>query len=295
MDEFGIHSQILYPNVGGFGSGSFSEIKDPELNLLCVEAYNDFLADYSRSAPGRFVSVMALPFWDVDLSLREIERSKSAGHKGVNITADPESWGMPPYTTRHWDPIWEVCQDLELPVSFHIAGGKFAGPPAPTDHGVRAAFVSGGGLPNLLGNAQTLAQIIAGGVCHRFPKLDFISVESGIGWLQFALESLDFIWQYCGVGEEHPEYGLLPSEYFQRQIYGTFWYEQKAAVQAIEALGPDNLMYSTDFPHPTCMSDGIASVAQAPRDYVESALADVPESALRKVLHDNAARVFHLN
>jgi predicted TIM-barrel fold metal-dependent hydrolase len=179
-------------------------------------------------------------------------------------------------------------------VSFHIASGNIAPPTGPPEHGARAAFASNGILL-FLGNATTIARIIAGGVCHRFPRLDFVSVESGIGWLLFALETLDYQWQYCGVTEEHPEYELLPSEYFKRQIYGTFWYERTGALQAIEALGPENVMYSTDFPHPTSMSKGLSDVAQAPRDYVATVLGNVPEVAMRKILSENAAGVYHLN
>lgn len=53
MDENGIYAQILYPNVGGFGSQSFIRMKDEELMLACVRAYNDFLCDWSSVAPQR--------------------------------------------------------------------------------------------------------------------------------------------------------------------------------------------------------------------------------------------------
>lgn len=106
---------------------------------------------------------------------------------------------------------------------------------------------------------------------------------------------MDWQWTSCAVTLEHPEYDLLPSEYFRRQIYGCFWFEGKSALAAIEILGPDNLLYSTDFPHPGNMSPGPASVAQRPRDYVVNELKGVEDSALRKILHGNAARLYHLD
>ena len=84
-------------------------------------------------------------------------------------------------------------------------------------------------------NAKTIAQLITGGICHRFPDLDFVSVESGIGWIPFALAALDWQWQNCGVPAEHPEYDLLPSEYFRRQIYGCFWFERDTAAHGDRA------------------------------------------------------------
>lgn len=295
MDEFGIHAQVLYPNVAGFGTGRFMQIKHGELMLNCVEAYNDYLVDYANEAPGRFIPIAAVPFWDIDLAVKEIERAVGNGHKGVMLSGEPESWGQKPLTSPFWDPIWAVCQDLEVPVNFHIAAGDVSNVRGTVpEHGERAHFASFG-VSFFLGNASTISKLTFGGVCHRFPRLNFVSVESGIGWLPFALSAMDWQWQNCAVTMEHPEYDLLPSEYFKRQIYGCFWFERETAVQAIELLGPDNILYETDFPHPTSMAPGPASIAEAPRDYVAGALSSVPDSSMRKILHDNAARIYHVD
>ena len=83
-----------------------------------------------------------------------------------------------------------------------------------------------------------IANLITGGVCHRFPDLKFVSVESGVGWIPFALEHLDWQWKNCGVPQEHPEYDLLPSEYFKRQIYGCFWFENDTREGGHRPAGP---------------------------------------------------------
>ena len=70
-----------------------------------------------------------------------------------------------------------------------------------------------------------------------------------------ALESFDWQWRNGGVAKEHPEYDLLPSEYFRRQIYGCFWYERETISTALLAY-PDNMLFETDFPHPTCQHPG---------------------------------------
>ena len=192
--------------------------------------------------------------------------------------------------------MWASAQEKGLPVNFHIAsgdislvetGGGF------TDIGAHASYASMG-VSFFMGNARTLAQLTCGGICHRFPDLNFVSVESGVGWIPFALASLDWQWKNCGVPLEHPEYDLLPSEYFKRQIYGCFWFEEETALTAIEQLGPDNILYETDFPHPTSMSPGPATSAIAPNLYLEQNFGHLPEETLRKVLHDNAARLYNL-
>ena len=60
-------------------------------------------------------------------------------------------------------------------------------------------------------------------------------------------------------------------------------------------LYPDNLLFETDFPHPTSMSPGPASTASAPHVYADRALGGLAEDLIGKVLHHNAARVYHLD
>ena len=114
----------------------------------------------------------------------------------------------------------------------------------------------------------------------------------GVGWIPAYLEALDWQWQNAGLHLDG-KYDLLPSEYFRRQIYACFWFE-KQMLQTATELYPDNLMYETDFPHPTSMSPGPATIASRPRDYAAAALGQLPPDTVKKVLHDNAARVYHV-
>lgn len=100
-------------------------------------------------------------------------------------------------------------------------------------------------------------------------------------------------WKNSGVIHEHPEWDLLPSEYFQWQIYGSFWFEEKGASHAIE-LYPDNILYETDYPHPTCMAPGPASAGTHPALYAEKVLEGLSETVISKVLHDTAADIYGL-
>ena len=85
----------------------------------------------------------------------------------------------------------------------------------------------------------------------------------------------------------------MPSEYFQRQIYGCFWFEEQVARDAIEQY-PDNILFETDYPHPTCQHPGPRTPAQRPREYADRVFADIPADVTEKVLAGNAARVYGL-
>ena len=126
----------------------------------------------------------------------------------------------------------------------------------PVSRGADAIYASMG-VSFFLSNARTIANLICGGICHRFPDLDFVSVESGVGWIPFALDALDWQWKNCGVALEHPEYDLLPSEYFAPPDLRLLLVRGGGARSTpLDRLGPDNLLYETDFPHPTSMSPG---------------------------------------
>lgn len=293
LDREGIQAQILYPNVGGFGNGYFLRLGDRELVNTCVSAYNDFLTDWCSVAPDRLIAVTALPFWDIEFSIAEIQRCAANGHRAVNFCNQPQDYGQPPLAHKHWDPLWATIRDAGLPVSFHVGGGSMGTQFVDTaDMGWMTNFAKVSSLI-FMDNMRCIADLIFGGVCHRFPDLKFVSVESGVGWLPSAMETFDWQWRNGGVREDHPEYDLLPSEYFERQIYGCFWFERTSAVHAIERF-PDNILFESDFPHPTCQHPGPRTPAQRPRDYATETLSHLPEDLIDKVLYRNAANLYRI-
>lgn len=296
MDRYGISAQLLYPNLAVFQAKAIVQTFEPELRLELFRAYNDFQTDFASVAPDRFLPVTSLPFWDLDATLAEMERTKANGHRSVAFTQEPAYFGLPKLTDRYWDRLWASAQEKQMAINFHIASGDMSffemGHP---DNGPHANYAMMG-VNFFMGNARTISQLTCGGICHRFPDLNFVSVESGVGWIPFALEALDWQWKNCGVGLEHPEYDLLPSEYFKRQIYGCFWFERESSISAVvEQIGADNIMYETDYPHPTSMSPGPATTAVAPPEYMRSVFAGLDDASVRKILHDNAARLYHLD
>ncbi len=85
LDAEGIWAQVLYPNVGGFGAQGFLHLEEPALMLECVQAYNDFLIDWTSAAPQRLVPVMATPFWDVPASAEDDLTRHTAAPIGLAV------------------------------------------------------------------------------------------------------------------------------------------------------------------------------------------------------------------
>jgi predicted TIM-barrel fold metal-dependent hydrolase len=120
----------------------------------------------------------------------------------------------------------------------------------------------------------------------RFPELKIVSVESGAGWIPFILEALDY-----EMAENAPQamasMALKPSEYFRRQVYATTWFEHRDLSGVIAAVGEDNVMFETDYPHPTCLYPSPLETA------AENMKSLAPETR-RKILGENAARIYRL-
>lgn len=292
MDANGIDAQVLYPNLGGFGAGAWVDANDDTAFATeAVRAYNDFQVDFAAAAPQRLLPITSLPFWDVPAAVAEIERCVALGHRGINFCNGPEKYGHPHLWDTHWDPIWATARDCGVPVNFHVGGGRigeyFA---VGGEMGFRANF-SRISSRIFMDNFACIGDLVHGGVCHRFPDVDFVSVESGVGAMPAVLEAMDWQWRNGGVTDEHPEYDLLPSDYFRRQIYGCFWYERDHLLPALLAY-PDNMMFETDYPHPTCQHPGPQTPAVGAQPYIADVLAPLPDDVRTKVLGGTAARLY---
>jgi predicted TIM-barrel fold metal-dependent hydrolase len=291
MDQMGIWAMVMYPNVGGFGAQQFLKLNDPELMLTCVRIYNDWQTEWAAADSRRLLPITSIPFWDVDAAVTEVQRCAAMGHKGILFTGEPQYYGKPLLGDHHWDKLWNVAVECDLPISFHIGSGDMQEGLAKArveTYGKMAAFTELA-VDIFLHNALQLNDLLMSGVLARHPKIKFVSVESGIGWIPFALEAMDYQFMGNSVREEHPEYDLLPSEYFARNVYACYWFEQTAPTRLIDKIGVDNVLFETDFPHPTSLY-GEEVFAR-----IKSGLSDVDESVRRKILWGNSQKLYKVS
>jgi predicted TIM-barrel fold metal-dependent hydrolase len=232
-----------------------------------------------------------LPSWDVASCVRETERVAGLGLRGINMTSDPQDLGSPDLASRAWDPLWEVCADLNMPVNFHIGSsntamdffGKYFWP---SQHEYVKPAIGGGML--FLNSARVVMNTIFAGIFDRFPKLKMVAVESGVGWIPFILETMDYELAE-NAPEQFNELSRKPSEYFKHHWYATFWFEENQGnVQGlIDSVGEDNVLFETDFPHPTCLYP-------APLKTIDAKMDTLRPETRRKVMGENAAKLYRL-
>ncbi len=292
MDSLGIERQVVFPNAIGLGGQNLvNTVKDPALVLLCIELYNDAMAEVQETSGNRLLPMPIMPAWSIEACVREAQRCAAMGYRGVNMTADPQDSGSPDLGDWAWDPFWEVCAGLELPVHFHIGASQTALAyfgttywPSQDDY-VKPAI---GGASLFQNNSRLLLNSAYSGMFDRHPNLKMVSVESGIGWVPFMLEAMDY-----ELEENAPEWAAKlnkrPSEYFRDNWYATFWFETgRGDLQhLIDAVGEDNVMFETDFPHPT-------SLHPDPVGMVADKVATLRPETQRKVMGGNALALYRL-
>jgi uncharacterized protein len=288
LDEMGIYAQIVYPNVMGFAAPAMVQGLDRDLSYVITAIYNDAMAEWQAEGQGRLLPQAVLPFWDIENSVKEAQRVKDLGLTGVTMAGEPHLGGLPDLGQPDWDPLYEVLSDLELPIDIHIGARNFEGSQAGVawpSLGERAAKPVRS-IQTELSNSRFISNLCASDVLIRYPKLNWVSVESGIGWIPYVLERVDYEYreEFRGIGA--PD--LPPAkEIFQMGIYGTFWFEDAGPLDLIPRIGADNILWETDFPHPT-------SLYPSPVERSEEKLKALAPDVIRKIMQDNSARLYKI-
>jgi uncharacterized protein len=291
MDAMGIDAQIVYPNILGFGGQKAVDVDD-QLRLATVQIFNDAMAEMQAESGNRMFPMAMLPWWDVKLCVAEIERVHAMGLKGLNINSDPHLYRkadgeyLPDLGHPYWNPMWEACEATDMPINFHIGASEesmdFVGQQGwPGLHrDMRAGL---GGAMLFINNGKTMGNLILSGLLDRYTKLKFVSVESGLGWIPFLLEAIDY--QMSETGANAYRLQRKPSEYFKSNFYACFWFERRNLVHDIRQLGVDNCLFETDYPHPICLY---------PVDNMDRAFDGLNEAEKVKLLSGNAERVYNI-
>lgn len=283
-----LQAQVLYPSVALTGAHTYGN--DPELQLACVQTYNDWLLDeFCSVAPDRLVGLALAPMTGVEDLLLEMKRTAEKGARGIIISTYPNGGPTP---TPEDDRFWAEAQDWEYPLHIHF--GFFGGTPPSGASGqagptpTRGADYMVGAFTSRLGMHvfKPLADIVYGGLFERFPRLKVVAVETGIGWIPYYLDSLDDIFlRHRFHTSTHLK--RMPSEYFREHIWATFITDPHG-IENRHAIGIDRIMWSTDYPHSqTDWPHSMRTVAHEMRY--------VPEDEKRRIMCDNAAELYRLN
>ncbi|MBI4241252.1 MAG: amidohydrolase, partial [Candidatus Rokubacteria bacterium] len=250
MDIEGIDVAILYGTRGR--QVLMHDDLDPELAAALARAHNNWTRDYCGGNPEWLKFAAQIAFHDVDWAVKEARRAvRELG--AVAVIGNPN-----PVKGRHihdadFEPLWDAIEELGVPVGFHPTGISSLRDDIARrllDHPSGRAIGSAARNPMEL--MLAFASLAAGGVLERHPKLRCAFLEGTCGWLPWWLWRLDEIWEKFGPGSD-VKLSALPGEYFFRQCFVATDADEKVLQQVVEAVGDDNIVVSTDYPH----SDGL--------------------------------------
>jgi predicted TIM-barrel fold metal-dependent hydrolase len=289
MDEIGIWAQIVYPNTMGFAMYAIIREVETKVGAAIVSIYNDAIAQWQEEGNNRLLPMAVLPFWDIPASIKEAQRAASMGLRGITMAGNPHLGGLPDLGQPEWEPLYEVLQDLDLSINIHVGSTASVG----ADHYQTAwpslekrAVKPVNSVQMELNNSKFISNLCVSDIILKYPDLKWVSVESGIGWIPYVLERVDYEYR-----EAFPDYPPVTRpnalEMFRRGIYGTFWFEHAGPNLLLDYLGADNIMWETDFPHPTCLYP-------SPVERSAKALAGVDPANVRKIVQDNAAKLYKI-
>jgi predicted TIM-barrel fold metal-dependent hydrolase len=276
MDTDGVKAQLLFPTFPRFGGTQFKSPKDPEISLLAIQAYNDWMLDeWCAAFPDRFIPMVIVPLWDPEAAAAEILRTAGKGAKSVTFPENPAPLGLPSYWTRHWDPLFAAAQETGMPLSLHI--GTSGGLVQPAPESSEAVGISLCGVNSM----SACTDLIFSGVLHRHPGVKIALSEGGSGWVPYLLERMDYTWERTRLDVERSD---RPSHVFQRHFW-TCFISDFTAIELRHRIGVDKLMYETDYPH----ND---SNWPHGRKVLEEHLVDVPEGEARMIAGVNARALY---
>ena len=286
LDQEGIDIAFIYPTIGILWE---SDVNDPDLDAALCRAYNNWLVDFCKPYPDRLYAVAHISILDVEGAVAEMERMASLGAKGFFLRPDlvnGRTLGHPAY-----DPLWAAAQEMELPIAPHVVTHNLPMTEWVDTMNPMTPGVGFGGPTTLvfgftylsLPIVASFTAMMTAGVFERFPRLKFVILECGGGWLAHWLERMDTKYE---VSRSHSPLKEKPSFYFRRQCAVSVDPDEKTIVAMSELLGEDKLVWASDFPHIDAEYGVVGELKEN--------MAGLSATAQRKILGENAARLYSL-
>lgn len=218
--------------------------------LAGVHAHNRWLTDWVAEQPERRRGLIQILLNDIDQAVVDVRRFTGPGMGGILLPGVSPDSGLPPLFAPHYDPLWEVCEELELSVTHH--GGGSGMPDLGRHPASMMVFVTEAPW----WADRTVWHLIWGGIFERFPRLKFVLTEVGIGFVPELLRRLDYYHDEISTGRLgeiafEPDQMLAerPSTYFARNCYMGASFPGTSDAEIIREIGIDRVMWGSDYPH----------------------------------------------
>lgn len=275
LDAEGIAMEIVFPQI----LLMFCRHPDFEAREWIFRAYNEYLAELAKRAPGRFFGVGFINFWEPEKAADSIADLKDLGLKTFVLPIQPHTTpdGRPiHYASKEMEPLWAAAEEAGLPIYFHVGESLNMEPPG----GIRAAT-----LQIFAPFRKNFSEIVFGGILDRHPNLRIVFAEAGLNWIPGMLQDAEMIVDGFK-GFEDPKLDLRPTDYWQRNCYATFLADS-VGLKMLDYIGRDRVMWSADYPH----NEGTLGYSCS---VIDEIVDSVSEADAKKILGGTAIELFDL-
>ncbi|MGE4653213.1 MAG: amidohydrolase family protein [Myxococcota bacterium] len=289
LDADGVAGEVIFPGAenshvpfhGRRPPTLQAEAQPLDLLQAGARAYNRWLADLCSQNPDRCAGVVFADFHDIDVAVEEIRRARESGLRGGVLL--PGEWGnLPSYNDPHYEAIWSLCEELELPVNTHPLGNaldNYEDLPGKT-----AIFLS-----EVKWYAhRPFTFTLWSGVFERHPRLQFVLTEQMADWVPETLAYYDDLYSRPIFAQIREGLPLRPSEYWERQCHvgASFLVQKEVALRG--QIGIDKIMWGSDYPH-----------AEGTWPHTKKKLAEtfagVARDEIARMVGGNAAALYHFD
>ena len=282
MDELGVDRALMFPTLASLLEERMRD--DPELIHAVIHSLNQWMHDeWTFDYEGRIFSTPVITLPIVEKAIEELEWVVERGAKVVLIRPAPvpDYGGSRSPGFEEFDPFWEAVVEHDVLVAMHASDSGYTryqndwiGPQEMLPFRPDAFKAMTHGRRPI---EDTMAAMICHGAFTRHPDLRVALIENGADWVAPFLKHLS------DVHRKMPhQFDEDPVEVFRRNVWVNPFHEDDLPA-LFDAIGVDNVLFGSDFPHP----EGLAE----PCSYVDRLPDSLTEAEVAKIMGGNLASI----
>jgi predicted TIM-barrel fold metal-dependent hydrolase len=278
MDAVGVLASMCFPSAPfGFAGTRFLKMRDPELGLASLRAFNDWTIDaWAGPYPDRIIPCQLAWLRDPAIAADEIRRNAARGFTAVSFSENPEKLGLPSLYSGAWDPFFAACEETGTVINLHVGSSSETLVPSKDS----PAAVLGALFP--VNGMAAATDWLFSLVPLRYPDLKIALSEGGIGWVPLLIDRIEHMTRIL---DYRPDFGdLSPVEVLRRNFWFTT-FSDPSTMPLRHLVGVDHIMVETDYPH----SDSTWPETQ---ELLAAQFVDVPRDEIDRITHLNAAALY---
>jgi predicted TIM-barrel fold metal-dependent hydrolase len=244
LDQEGVWGEVIFPSLGMWNAS----FRTREALKAAIEVSNDWAHDTLLKHSPRYVPTAQVSLLSIVDAVAELQRTAALGFRAVFLPTTPPDC-TPDYNRDDWEPFWSTAEEANVVVAFHIGtdpvdliGGESIG---------QVYRGPGGAVLNYtettFSGQRAAMKMVASGALDRHENLKVLVSEGGATWVPFLGDRMTEGYRQHQM-MVRPKLNRSPKEILYSQVYASFQHDE-SAVAACSAMGYQNVMFGSDYPH----------------------------------------------